>query len=129
MSGPPHEQVAEALNSQRQRRRLKWNAVAKALGITPQHLLRIRQGTARITDDVAVAIDDFLNREPGHTRSITSTSEQGIASPTSDQIIAMTARELAAHYVHLDNESGKKIADKWLFDAMSLRLDANDGDP
>lgn len=43
---------------------------------------------------------------------------------TDAQVIAMTSREIATHYVQLDNSYGKQAADDWLFHAASIRYHA-----
>ncbi|MFI6304338.1 hypothetical protein ACIBCH_20905 [Amycolatopsis thailandensis] len=63
----PHHSLMLALNRQRQDKIVKWVDVARALKITPQHLSRIRKRESPISEDVAYAMDKFLEREPGTT--------------------------------------------------------------
>lgn len=66
----PHERLADELDLERQDRVVKWTFVARELNMSPQHLLRIRQGKVPITRDVAAAIDKFLGRDRGYAWSI-----------------------------------------------------------
>ena len=95
MPTEPHEVVADDLNRERLKRRLKWNAVAAALGITPQHLLRIRQGQSPISDDVAAAIDEFLHRPLGRTQELLTHPPAGVPHEwTADERAKMRSMSL-----------------------------------
>ncbi|ATY11600.1 hypothetical protein CU254_14880 [Amycolatopsis sp. AA4] len=84
-----HAQLIEDLGNKRMDRYLKWTHVARELNITPQHLLRIRQGKVPITEDVAARFDVFLERPRGDTwnrlqrvsRSNADDSEAGEPNP------------------------------------------------
>jgi transcriptional regulator with XRE-family HTH domain len=57
------EQLAEEMNERRRQLRMKWTEVARGAGMTPQNLLRIRNGEISVTDDAADGLDHALQWE------------------------------------------------------------------
>lgn len=54
------QQLAEEMNERRRQLRMKWTEVARRAGMTPQNLLRIRNGEISVTDDAADGLDHAL---------------------------------------------------------------------
>lgn len=56
-------QLAEEMNERRRQLRMKWTEIARRAGMTPQNLLRIRNGEISVTDDAADGLDHALQWE------------------------------------------------------------------
>lgn len=155
MSGA-HDQLIEAITAKRQDRLIKWNAVARELGMTEGHLRKIRNGDVRITADVAAAIDRFLGRERGVTWAMLAGPSHGDLrpenilippdsrqwgdsdhpvlidagkvhdDPTDEQLAEMTNREIAELAIRYQTERGPDARRELLRRAKSARDEALD---
>lgn len=124
------ERVAQGMRSQ--------PALAKAAGISPRKVSDVERGErAGVKTYAAIdralgfplgTLSDYLDGRidalPETVLGETTAAEPWRPVLTDAQIIAMTSREIAAHYVQLDNEFGKAAADDWLYHAASIRYDA-----
>jgi len=120
-----NEQAIEDIDAERQNRLVKWTVVAREFNITPQHLLRIRQGKSPITRDVAVAIDRFLGRERGTTWQLlqapAADDESAGAEPTDERLAEMTNRQIAELAIKYQNERGPEARRNFLQRAKAAR--------
>ena len=122
-------------------RRLKkfrsQKAFAAHIGVHENSVANAEVGSDRIGESVYNAIEgglgwpanSILDYVEGRTDEFPPPARVATGKPwvpvlTDAQIIAMTSREIATHYVQLDNEFGKAAADDWLFHAASIRYDA-----
>lgn len=62
--------LAEEMEGRRRQLRVKWTEVAKRAGMSPQNLLRIRNGEISVTDDAADGIDEALYWKHGSVQAI-----------------------------------------------------------
>ena len=106
---PDLKRVVAELTEKRQDKLLKWTAVAQQLGITPQHLLRIRNGDSPISEDVAAAIDRFLDRPRGYTWKLLGRGGAPL-DPTDEELAAMTVDEAKAYIIRVGKARGVEAA-------------------
>lgn len=122
-------------------RRLKkfrsQKAFAAHIGVHENSVANAEVGSDRIGESVYNAIEgglgwpanSILDYVEGRTDEFPPPAQLVNDKPwipvlTDAQVIAMTSREIATHYVQLDNEFGKAAADDWLFHAASIRYHA-----
>lgn len=67
---PPHERLDHELSQRRLDRRMDWNDVASEIGISPESLRAIRKDRNKPGDLTARAIDEWLDWEPGSTKTL-----------------------------------------------------------
>ena len=77
------DQLDQWMNARRLALRMKWTEVAQKADMTPQNLLRIRQGTIGITWDAADGIERALRWERGSVESAVLEGHEPIALPPS----------------------------------------------
>lgn len=67
---PEREQLAGEMEARRRELRVNWTEVARRAGMSPQNLLRIRNGEISVTDDAADGIDEALYWEQGSVAAV-----------------------------------------------------------
>ncbi|WP_410677312.1 hypothetical protein [Amycolatopsis sp. cmx-4-68] len=115
------KQLADRMERERIRRDLgNWDDVARKMGVSSALLRRLRNGTAPITYKNEVKIERFYGWPEGEVRRLVSQA----ADPTDEQIAEMSARELAAHALHVEKTRGIEARKRWLKHAYSVWWDA-----
>lgn len=127
----PNERLDQALNRRRLDRRMDWNDVAQAIGISPESLRAIRKGRNGPKEITARALDDWLDWEPGSTerlfeggeptprsatvepKTVTGTAHAGLGGLEAEARGVVTPGPLAG----LPEEHGERVAE------LSKRLD------
>lgn len=72
---PLRERLAERMATRAAQLHLPWSEVARRADMTPQNLLRIRQGDITVTSKAATGIDDALLWEDGSVFAILAGGE------------------------------------------------------
>lgn len=67
---PNRERLSERMEDRRKELRLKWTQVGRRGGMSPQNLLRIRNGVISITEDAADSVEDGLFWARGSVQAI-----------------------------------------------------------
>lgn len=101
---------------------------AEAIGISAKTLGKLERGEY-VGTDTLVEVENFFGWTPGSAREILRGGQPTAMpaaddTPTDDEILAMDARAIAERYVKTDRDRGKFAADDWLFQALTVRLNA-----
>lgn len=72
---------AEKLNRERRKLRLKWTDIARRADMSPQNLLRIRNGEITVSEDAAEGLDEAYEWTPGKGIDAILRDEEPTARP------------------------------------------------
>lgn len=118
--GDDRRLLADRMERERVKRELgDWDDVARRMKLSSALLRRIRNGTAPITYKTEVKIENFYGWPDGEVQRLLKQGA-GAQDPTDDQIAEMSARELAAHALHVEKMRGIEARKSWLKHAYSV---------
>lgn len=120
----PQQRLSRRVRTRRQELGLSVRAASKLAGVDRNTWASLEDGSRVTQDRHYGGIERTLQWPTGHILALLEKDLTPENQPTDEQIIAMTARTMATHYVKLDREFGKESADDWMFHALVVRRDA-----
>ena len=127
------QRLTNEMAARREQLRLNWTKVAQLAGMTPQNLLRIRNGEIAVTDDAANGIERALQWSEGSVQQILEGHDAKERDPepmrvqpsrgtlTRAQIARMSKGQISDIAEMIRETVGKEAAIDWVVGASRIQ--------